>query len=294
MLLYARIKHYYYKRKERVSPQGIGVISYKCVPHIKAFFSTSFQGSLTVEAALVLPLFLFFMIAAIQYAAALDAAVRYGAALSQTGKTMAAAAYAVQHEAGEGGAAAAALSGAYAHQKVVALAGKSKAVKNINMALSSFLQEDDRIDLVMTYQIRSPVGLVKLPGNFFLQRACVRAWTGRSESGGADREDREGEGKELVYVTQTGSVYHEDPNCTHLRLSIRRIDREAVDSLRNSGGEKYHACEKCGGGSGAGVYITNEGNRYHGSLSCSGLKRTVRQVDREECGLRACKKCGKR
>lgn len=293
------------KRKEKLSPQN-NVLS----ENISAFLFTplktekrrislkKWQGSLTVEAALVLPLFLFFMIAVLQYGVVMETAVKFGTALAETGKSMAVAAYATEYgsESDEGaGLVVSALSAAYAKQKIMAKAGNTSAVKNTNMALSSFLQEDDRIDLVLTYQMRTPIAGVRLPGNFFLQRASVRAWTGRRSGNGSGEESEEkAENDGCVYVTETGVVYHEDPECTHLKLSIREVERDAIGTLRNRSGAKYHCCERCGAGNGDSVYITNEGNRYHSSLSCSGLKRTVTQVSREDCKLRACSKCGKK
>lgn len=262
-----------------------------------AFFFAPLRGTLTVEAAVVLPLFLMVMIAVLQFGSVMGTASKFGTALSDTGKTMAVAAYVTKYGGdtkSAPGIAAVALSEAYAQGKVMSQAGDTSMVKNANMLLSSFLKEDETIDLVLTYQLRSPFGAVKLPGNFFLQRARVRAWTGRTlpEAEGTDEEETAGE---YVYVTETGTVYHEDPDCTHLKLSIRLVDSGSLETLRNSSGGKYHACEKCGDASPQGmVYITNEGNRYHSSLSCSGLKRTVRQVSRDDIGnLRACSKCGK-
>lgn len=282
-------------RKEKLSPPK----PFARKQSTGAFFFAPLRAALTVEAALVLPLFLFFMISAMQYAAAMETAVKFGTALAETGKTLAAASYAAKY----GGSsdefpemAAGALSAVYAHGQVVKKAGDTSAVKNTNMLLSSFLKEDEMIDLVMTYQIKSPIGIVQLPGNFFIQRARVRAWTGRE-----DTQDSEGDGngnkeEDYVYVAATGSVYHEDPDCTHLRLSITEVDVQALDTLRNNNGGIYHACERCGGGHAGGtVYITKEGNRYHSSLSCSGLKRTVRQVSRQSLGeMRVCSKCGKK
>lgn len=281
------------KRKDKLSPLVIN----RFLQNVKAFFSAPLRAALTVEAAMVLPLFLFCMIAALQYCSAMETAVKFGTSLKETGENLAYAAYATKYAGEIEGAqeiALGALSAAYAQNKVMAGAGDTSMVKNANMLLSSFLQEDDMIDLVLTYQIRSPFSVVKLPGNFFFQRASVRAWTGRITAGDGEGEEGENSGQgEMVYVTATGSVYHEDPDCTHLKLSIRTVDRDALGSLRNYGGGKYHACEKCGGGSGDSVYITNEGNRYHSTLTCSGLKRTVTQVNKEECGLRPCSKCAK-
>lgn len=265
---------------------------------IRTFLFAPLRATLTVEAAVVLPLFLFAMIAALQYGAVMETAARFGASLTETGKQMATAAYVTRFGGDLGEApeiAVKALSATYAKQRLVSQAKDVSAVKRVNLLLSSFLEEDDTIDLVLTYQIRSPIGMIKLPGSFFLQRARVRAWTGRENGGGEGTEGGDGDGT-YVYVTETGSVYHDDPNCTHLKLSIREVDEAELAGLRNNGGGKYHSCEKCGGASADGkVFITNEGDRYHSSLSCSGLKRTVRQVSKEELGdMRACSKCGKK
>ena len=281
------------KRKAKYSPPCW------CTMHrnIRAFFFAPFRATLTVEAAVVLPLFLLAMVAALQYGAVMETAVRFGTSLSETGKQMAAAAYATRF----GGdldlapeIAVKALSATYAKQRLISQAKDVSAVKNMNLLLSTFLEDDDTIDLVLTYRIRSPVSLIKLPGSFFLQRARVRAWTGREtqEDGG---EEGEGEESACVYVTETGTVYHDDPNCTHLKLSIREVDVSELAYLRNNSGGKYHNCERCGGEAVDGkVYITSEGDRCHSSLSCSGLKRTVRQVPKDELGdMRACSKCGK-
>lgn len=264
---------------------------------IRAFSFASLRATLTLEAAVVLPVFLLAMIAALQYGNAIETAVKFGTSLSETGKMMATAAY-VQRFSGDldeaPEIAVTALSAAYAKQRLLLQTKDVSAVAKVNLLLSSFLQEDDTIDLVLTYQIRSPVGLIKLPGSFFLQRARVRAWTGRDSGGGGDSEGGEADG-DCVYVTETGSVYHDDPNCTHLKLSIREVDAAELGGLRNNSGGKYHKCERCGDAAPDGkVFITGEGNRYHSSLSCSGLKRTVRQVSKEELGdMRACSKCGK-
>lgn len=261
------------------------------------FFFAPLRGSLTVEAAVVLPLFLMVMVAVLRFGSVMGTAAQFGAALADTGKSMATAAYVTKYGGDTGsvpGIAAVALSEAYAQGKVMSQTEDTSMIKNANMLLSSFLSENETIDLVLTYQLRTPFGLAKLPGNFFIQRARVRAWTGRSVSEGEGSGEGGTDG-EYVYVTETGTVYHDDPECTHLKLSIRLVDSGSLSSLRNNDGGKYHACELCGEASPKGmVYITDEGNRYHSSLSCSGLKRTVRQVSKSEIGdLRACSRCGK-
>lgn len=264
---------------------------------IRTLFFAPQKASLTVEAALVLPMFLFCMIAIWQYGAAMETAVKYGTALSETGKQMAMSAYVTKYGGDTSEVTewiAGALSAAYAQHEVMEKAGDASCIKNANMLLSSFLQEDEMINLALTYQVASPVGMISLPGTFFIQRAQVRAWTGRvPPSSGGDSEESGEDSAQMVYVTATGSVYHTDADCTHLKLSIQSVWMSQLDTCRNSSGGIYHACEKCGENAGSVVYITKEGNRYHSSLECSGLKRTVRQITLEEAGeMRVCSKCG--
>ena len=99
-----------------------------------------------------------------------------------------------------------------------------------------------------------------------------------------------------MYVPETGVVYHKDYHCTYLEPSLRIVSGESLEALRNAGGGKYHACERCMGGaqSVGSVYITTYGERYHSTLSCSGLKRKIYAVPITEIkGKGACSKCGR-
>lgn len=118
----------------------------------------------------------------------------------------------------------------------------------------------------------------------------VRAWNGRSEG-----DDSSDDGKHTyVYITETGSVYHTSTECTHLNLSIKAVSQGEIGRLRNQNKGRYHACEKCIGNSQRSdtVYITDEGDRFHNSINCSGLKRTVKMVDIEDISnMRECSRC---
>ncbi|MDD2957337.1 MAG: pilus assembly protein [Lachnospiraceae bacterium] len=259
----------------------------------RTFFFAPRKASLTVEAAMILPVFFICMIALLQFGKAMETASRFSSALAETAERMAINTYA--YENGEdGNLVTGVLSAAYAGGQVKSKSGDMSSVKNVNFLLSSFLKEDKMVDIVLTYRVKAPVGGIKIPGPFFLQKGSVRAWVGRSGSGGeGEGTDGKAETGQKVFVTEHGKVYHTDINCTYIKLSLKQVDKDSVKRLRNNSGEKYHSCEICGKKAGNNVYITGEGNRYHSSLACRGLKRTVQEVSMEEIGtMRPCSKCG--
>lgn len=142
--------------------------------------------------------------------------------------------------------------------------------------------------LVAEYKVAIPVPVFSVRGISQTGSVRIKAWTGyEKEVFGTGSE-------ETVYITETGLVYHKDYHCTYLDLSIRMVSAGEIESLRNNGGGKYYACRLCHGGNGGQVYVTSEGNKYHGSLGCSGLKRTVYAVPMSEViGKGACIRCGR-
>lgn len=117
----------------------------------------------------------------------------------------------------------------------------------------------------------------------------VRKWTGYDVTTADSMEMAE----EWVYVTPYGESYHESRDCRYLSLKIRSALIEEIESYRNKSGERYYLCGICKSGSLNGIcFYTEYGNRYHTSLYCSGLKRTVQTVKKSEIGNRhACAAC---
>ena len=152
----------------------------------------------------------------------------------------------------------------------------------ISLLESDFSEHEIRLRAI--YQIRLPVRLFWTLDITVEQTACCRKWTGWHAAGEG------GESDEWVYITEMGSVYHLSNDCTHLTLSIRSVDEGQVASLRNENGGKYRTCALCANRKhrGGRVYITNQGDRYHTDLNCSGIKRTVFLIRRSETGDRSC------
>lgn len=94
----------------------------------------------------------------------------------------------------------------------------------------------------------------------------------------------------IVYVAENGEVYHKNPSCSHICLKI--TGNAAIQEILHS--SKYAACEKCihKGTSLSALFVTAYGDCYHSTLGCSGLKRTIRAVRLKDVGgLRPCSRC---
>lgn len=154
----------------------------------------------------------------------------------------------------------------------------------------SYMRPGSRIlELKASYKIRLPIPLFAVPSVEYEETMRIKSWTGYEKEGLGGLES-----EETVYLTETGTVYHRNPHCTYLEPSIRMVSAAELEGLRNESEAKYYACERCGGGHSDLVYITDYGTRYHGSLQCSGLKRTIYTVPLSEAkGRRPCGKCGK-
>lgn len=266
------------------------------------FISRNKKASITVEASIVLPIFLFAVISLLSMIDIIRFQSNMEAAIHQTGKKMAVYAYAydkivssdskildliesigfssfyvkeqVEKELGEGYIEASPVKG-----------GK----KDISFLLSKIM-EDDMIDIIASYQVRPTVSIIKVSSMKMVNRCRMRAWTGYDNT----RSLTQGSlGEPMVYVTETGIVYHMNRNCTHLSLSIKAATPKEIEQKRNEAGGKYYACERCGKEQGGSVrYITGQGNRFHTSLHCSGLKRTISIIPLSKAlGKTPCERC---
>ncbi len=260
-------------------------------------FPGSFSASLTVEAAIELPLFFVLIAIVLQFAMVFYTAAQYAGYMTTTAQEMAMAAY--KEEYGDANhLIRGALSDAWASSQVIGKAEDPGAVRNASFLNSSYMKEGDRIRLVLTYQAKPKYSLITLPFTFFVQKAVVRGWTGaKGSANGAAVRDAADSSNRTVYVTDSGTVYHTDPNCSHLKVTVIPTTEEGLTSARNKSGSKYKKCPHCGrsGAVGGQYYIDPYGERWHTSLSCPSLKRSVNTVTLDACEhLRECADCKKR
>ena len=289
----SRIKHgFLFSGHPQISLRNFSAIKGISPPFLE-------RASMTVEAAVVLPLFLFFFINLLSVIEIYGLQTTIMSALRETGNELCVYAYAYdrvfQEEDDEGLEAFAeniAFSYLYVRQRVKELCGeeyldRSPLVggeKGLIYADSSVLQKDDCIDLVVSYKVAPVTILSGYSPGWFSNRYYARAWTGY---------DICKNNEEMVYVAEYARVYHKDPKCSHICLSIREVRREDVYEMRNAYGGKYTACEKCRDNGKDKIYITGEGERYHTDPDCSGLKRTISRIPISDARskYRACERC---
>lgn len=161
-------------------------------------------------------------------------------------------------------------------------------ISGISLLASEFGQ--DEIILRADYVMRFPISFFGNQNFSLSQMSYYRKWTGM------DVEGEKGLPDELVYVTEYGEVYHRKRTCPYINLTIRKVLEEHLEVEKNKNGEHYEKCEKCCGEMNLKnvVYVTDYGDKYHEMMNCSGLKRTIYQKRISEVGgMPACGKCAK-
>ncbi len=260
------------------------------------------KASMTLEAAFALPFFLFAVVNILFLVNIIGTQSRFNAALHQTGNRMAFAAYAGAGAAGgtlSDAVSGVVISGAYAKDQIIKYVGRdylhkscvAGGEKGVLLAGTSVMERGDVIDLQIFYKVLPFSNLMGFDGFGMTQRYYGKAWTGYDvEQYVSDSHETD----PMVYITETGTVYHLDRNCSHLNPSVEAVAAESIAERRNQSGGKYVSCERCGGsGIQETVYITTYGNSYHSNLTCSGLRRTIYTVPLSQAGGRGrCSRCG--
>lgn len=269
----------------------------------KKRISASVSGSLTVEAALMLPLFIFLLSCFLYLGQVLLIQTRLQEAMESTGEEAAVYRYGMEvlKNTGEenenpsignmmGELLIRGLHASWVKNEIVERAGRKfldyscirGGSEGIRLLNSEELEENSIIDLIVYYQIEIPLG-VKLS---FTQRCRRKSWIGSNEI--------VSETEQKVYITENGTVYHCDRNCTYILHKINPVLSGEIQAKRNQSGARYYPCESCSGRETAErVYITPNGNRYHNKLTCSKITPAVRTIPVSEIGSRpSCSKCG--
>ncbi|MBE5865663.1 MAG: hypothetical protein E7292_05530 [Lachnospiraceae bacterium] len=271
-------------------------------------------AGMTVEAAIVLPLFLFFFV---NLGSAIEMIRLHGnlqMALWECGNRMCVYGYvnSLENDGDEGADRSmweemgdVALTYTYVKGQVANYVGREYLAESpisngadglqfweSDIAAGDEAASGDILDLVLTYQVSPLLEIPYVKPFRMVNRYYGRMWTGYDvveANAGKNRED-------IVYVAENAEVFHETKDCTHLKLTIREVSWSMLPYSRNENGIRYVKCQKCGDGvAGTVAYVAKEGDAYHKDRDCSGLKRTVYTMLRELAveKYRSCSRCGK-
>lgn len=270
----------------------------KCFLHTQGERASvfTFKASMTIEATLAAPIFFFAAICFVYLLELMSLQTTIRAALHTAGRELAAESYRNTQ-----------ITSYFLEEKMVEVIGKErldnsmikKGSKGFNYDGCKKLWNAEVLDLSVRYQVEFPVAMFRIPVLQCEERIRVKEWKGYSGIGfGTGSEEK-------VYITDTGLVYHEDAHCTYLDLSVHAIDKDTIGDRKNIEGKQYLHCEWCVWEDEVAdvgqelefskvYYITNVGERFHNSLECRGLKRTVYAVYLSEIpGRSGCTRCVK-
>ena len=282
---------FYYKIKETLPGALRRLCGSRIIHKREAPFCTRTKGSITVEASVVLPLLACFFSFLLFYFRIMEVQLIVQDALEDTGRKLAVLAVKELEEPD--------IEMNYLMTAKGLLLLKLKeeplleqyvsgGAPGVSLLASEF--DGDVILLNANYVMRFPVKLFGNQDFLVCQKTQFRKWNGWHSIAEA------GDATELVYVTEYGEVYHMRRSCAYLDLSVQEVLYTELEDRRNNSGAIYRLCELCGTDDGTvvTVYITNYGECYHRTITCSGLKRTIYQKLLSEVGgMPACKKCSK-
>lgn len=262
------------------------------------------RGSMTLEAAVILPFFMMTILSFLSFLDMLELHSGITMALRNVGMTMGEYGYVHEYMEDEGDVDLTGivpnivLSYGYVDARVNKFLGDgylAKAKKDLGLSAihyynSSLMEENDVIDLVATFSVKPRFNLLGLPGINMLGRYYGRAWTGYR----LDGDNFEGLQEQNVYIAKEGEVYHLSRYCTHLQITITSCVADEIHNKKNEAGQHYRPCLLCGYKQNGGkFYITSDGDCFHSVLNCSGLKRAIDVVPISMVnGRKKCSRCG--
>lgn len=166
--------------------------------------------------------------------------------------------------------------------------------KGIDYSKSEFFVQND-IKLVATYEIEIPL-MNKLIKPFSVtQEVKVRAYIGDGNfEARLNRSGEKEEEDEIVYITRTGTKYHNSKSCRYIDVKILPVRYQEVKKSKA-------ICEVCARekrilDNSTIVFSTQDSDIFHVSNKCRTIYRDIIPIELEEAvkkGYKPCSKCGR-
>lgn len=254
------------------------------------------KASATVEALLILPYALFFLMTIIWLIDIYTIHATIGGVVNDVGFQMVTYSYPYnllisgedkEHDNDKLTAlfSSAIFSETYLRSKIKGADGADK-IEFLSVA-QSIDDDSNEISLKASYYIRPYISIPGYRGVYLTNSFYSKAYTGY-ELNNLKEEDK------TVFITKEAEVYHTSIECRALKTTIEKVNINQIDDLRNKDGGKYYPCSKCHGSNQTGIYITPYGTKYHSNNECSELTNSVHEISIHDVGgRRICKFCQK-
>ena len=261
------------------------------------------RASMTVEAAIVLPLFMLASVTLLTPMRMLDCQRKLQTVVESTCEKMSLYAYMMEFKGNsdlkEDNEAEQLFtnigSGVWLKTKLSEYSG------NTHIASVQTPDEDGNMVLEIVYKEKSPFFSEILPEITLDIAACRHSWRGirgklRKEPDEYKDEIEEVLPEEMVYVGKYMGRYHRKRECHYIYNDYQAVSIEEAKNMRNKDGDKYSECATCKKHmlTKGVVYITPVGRHYHVKTDCMAMISYVRKVPLSEVEyLGPCSYCSK-
>lgn len=279
-------------------------------------FQGYLKGSMTVEAALVLPIFLFAMLSMAFIIEVVRLQIHMGCAAGQASKELAGYGYTylkAKDRMSDGNKPIKdkekqenwkikneliSIPGLFlAQSRIKELAGEDylnqSMIKNgadgLSLLGSEILKDGKWIHLNVRYEVQLPFSMIPNFKMKLIQHSSSYAWVGNSETNDSEEE------ADVVYMTEHGKKYHLSKGCKYLDIKVHSVKEAKIDTYRNKNGGKYYPCHRCMGEVNGYYFITDYGTSYHTRRDCTAISRNIveKKLSEVQGVADCCKGCGK-
>lgn len=265
------------------------------------------RGSLTLEAALVFPLFVFLCVILLIPMKMMDRQRQIQATVEGVGKEISQYAYSARllgtggeekldesrdEPAGKG---MRDIFGSASRPGIEAMVlGRidKKWVKDISFAGTAV--KNDMVQIVMTYRLPLPFSVFRMD-SVKAEAVCRRRlWTGAEGNREGNLLPGEEEKEEMVYIGRNSTRYHRSQSCHYLFNDLKQVQSGEVGRLRNQEGKRYYPCPSCKAADAEGpFFVMPWGTRYHSTEQCGAIRAYVQTVPLSQVKhLGECSYCG--
>ncbi len=264
----------YFFHKEKIRKKYIRKRAFSFI------LSRKMRGSMTLETALVFPIFLFAIFSLIALIDVVRIESCMDVAVSESGNEISLEYYS--------GCVTDLTLPVLVSQKInsflednLSSEDKKKLSSTITVTNMSISQASGKVNFQVDYSITPDFQFFGLNKIYLSSTYCGHTWSGYT---------LQEKPEEMVFITDRATVYHTDKNCTYLNLTIYEVRYEELETKRNNNCRKYKKCSFCNMMSNTGtVFITAEGECYHNIRTCIGLTRYIYTVplsmvsNKQEC-----------